>query len=118
MAKIIWTRTDEAPLLATYSLKPIVEAFASRAGIDVDTADISLAGRILAQFPDRLGDKKVDDALAQLGDGVRGGEAAADHDDRRGGRCRRRPSSRTCPGRGSRPWPSDSGPSRPTAGSR
>ncbi|MBF4548220.1 NADP-dependent isocitrate dehydrogenase [Corynebacterium afermentans subsp. lipophilum] len=68
MAKIIWTRTDEAPLLATYSLKPIVEAFASRAGIDVDTADISLAGRILAQFPDRLGDKEVDDALAQLGE--------------------------------------------------
>lgn len=68
MAKIIWTRTDEAPLLATYSLKPIVEAIASRAGIDVDTADISLAGRILAQFPDRLGDKKVDDALAQLGE--------------------------------------------------
>ena len=68
MAKIIWTRTDEAPLFATYSLKPIVEAFASRAGIDVDTADISLAGRILAQFPDRLGDKKVDDALAQLGE--------------------------------------------------
>ena len=68
MGKIIWTRTDEAPLLATYSLKPIVEAFASRAGIEVDTADISLAGRILAQFPDRLGDKKVDDALAQLGE--------------------------------------------------
>ena len=68
MSTIIWTRTDEAPLLATYSLKPIVEAFASRAGIDVDTADISLAGRILAQFPDRLGDKKVDDALAQLGE--------------------------------------------------
>ncbi|WP_066529796.1 NADP-dependent isocitrate dehydrogenase [Corynebacterium bouchesdurhonense] len=68
MSKIIWTRTDEAPLLATYSLKPIVEAFASRAGIDVDTADISLAGRILAQFPDRLGDKQVDDALAQLGE--------------------------------------------------
>lgn len=68
MSKIIWTRTDEAPLLATYSFKPIVEAFASRADIDVDTADISLAGRILAQFPDRLGDKKVDDALAQLGE--------------------------------------------------
>ena len=68
MSTIIWTRTDEAPLLATYSLKPIVEAFASRAGIDVDTADISLAGRILAQFPDRLGDKKVDDALTQLGE--------------------------------------------------
>ena len=68
MSTIIWTRTDEAPLLATYSLKPIVEAFASRAGIDVDTADISLAGRILAQFPERLGDKKVDDALTQLGE--------------------------------------------------
>ena len=68
MAKIIWTRTDEAPLLATYSLKPIVEAFASRAGIDVDTADISLAGRIISQFPERLTDEqKLDDALAQLG---------------------------------------------------
>jgi len=46
MAKIIWTRTDEAPLLATYSLKPVVEAFASTAGIEVETRDISLAGRI------------------------------------------------------------------------
>lgn len=51
MAKITWTRTDEAPLLATYSLKPIVEAFASTAGIDVETRDISLAARIAAQFP-------------------------------------------------------------------
>ena len=69
MSTIIWTRTDEAPLLATYSLKPIVEAFASQAGINVDTADISLAGRILAQFPDRLSDEqKMDDALAQLGE--------------------------------------------------
>ncbi|AQQ14481.1 Isocitrate dehydrogenase [NADP] [Corynebacterium glaucum] len=69
MSKIIWTRTDEAPLLATYSLKPIVEAFASQAGIDVETADISLAGRILAQFPDRLTDEqRMDDALAQLGE--------------------------------------------------
>ncbi|MEH0146542.1 NADP-dependent isocitrate dehydrogenase [Corynebacterium sp. Q4381] len=69
MSKIIWTRTDEAPLLATYSLKPIVEAFASQAGIDVETADISLAGRILAQFPDRLTDEQhIDDALAQLGE--------------------------------------------------
>ena len=48
MAKITWTRTDEAPLLATYSLKPIVEAFASTAGIDVETRDISLAARIAA----------------------------------------------------------------------
>ena len=69
MSTIIWTRTDEAPLLATYSLKPIVEAFASQAGIKVDTADISLAGRILAQFPDRLsGEQKMNDALAQLGE--------------------------------------------------
>ena len=67
MAKIIWTRTDEAPLLATYSFKPVVEAFASTAGIEVETRDISLAGRILAQFPERLGDKKVSDALAELG---------------------------------------------------
>ncbi|WP_026196334.1 NADP-dependent isocitrate dehydrogenase [Corynebacterium lubricantis] len=69
MAKIIWTRTDEAPLLATYSFKPIVEAFASNAGIDVETRDISLAGRIIAQFPERLNDnQKLDDALAGLGD--------------------------------------------------
>ncbi|WKD61867.1 Isocitrate dehydrogenase [NADP] [Corynebacterium ciconiae DSM 44920] len=69
MAKIIYTRTDEAPLLATYSLKPAVEAFAATAGIDVETSDISLAGRILAQFPDYLGeDQKVNDALAELGE--------------------------------------------------
>ena len=52
MAQIIYTRTDEAPLLATYSLKPIIEAFARKAGIDVTTRDISLASRVLAQFPD------------------------------------------------------------------
>lgn len=69
MAKIIYTRTDEAPLLATYSLKPVVEAFASTAGIEVETRDISLAGRILAQFPGYLNeDQKVDDALAELGE--------------------------------------------------
>lgn len=69
MAKIIWTRTDEAPLLATYSFKPIVEAFASTAGIDVETRDISLAGRILAQFPERLTEEqRMDDALAELGE--------------------------------------------------
>lgn len=64
MAKIIWTRTDEAPLLASYSFKPIVEAFASVAGIEVETADISLAARILAQFPET----KVPDALSELGE--------------------------------------------------
>ena len=69
MAKIIWTQTDEAPLLATYSLKPIVEAFASNAGVDVETCDISLAGRILAQFPDYLDeDQRVNDDLAKLGE--------------------------------------------------
>ena len=68
MAKIIYTRTDEAPLLATYSLKPVVEAFAATAGIDVETRDISLAGRILSQFSDYLTEEqRVDDALAELG---------------------------------------------------
>ncbi|GGF40868.1 isocitrate dehydrogenase, NADP-dependent [Marmoricola endophyticus] len=65
---IIYTHTDEAPLLATYSLLPIIEAYASTAGVAVETRDISLAGRILAQFPDRLTDEqRVDDALAELG---------------------------------------------------
>jgi len=68
LAKIIYTRTDEAPLLATYSLKPVVEAFAATAGIDVETRDISLAGRILSQFSDYLSEEqRVDDALAELG---------------------------------------------------
>ncbi|MDK8890903.1 NADP-dependent isocitrate dehydrogenase [Corynebacterium macclintockiae] len=69
MAKIIYTRTDEAPLLATYSLKPIVEAFASTSGVEVETRDISLAARILAAFSDVLpAEQKVDDALAELGE--------------------------------------------------
>jgi len=68
LAKIIYTRTDEAPLLATYSLKPVVEAFAATAGIDVETRDISLAGRILSQFSDYLTEEqRADDALAELG---------------------------------------------------
>ena len=68
LAKIIYTRTDEAPLLATYSLKPVVEAFAATAGIDVETRDISLAGRVLSQFSDYLTEEqRVDDALAELG---------------------------------------------------
>jgi len=68
LAKIIYTRTDEAPLLATYSLKPVVEAFAATAGIDVETRDISLAGRILSQFSDYLSEEqRADDALAELG---------------------------------------------------
>ena len=68
MAKIIYTKTDEAPLLATYSLKPIVEAFASTCGVDVETRDISVAARILAAFNDKLPEEqRVNDALAELG---------------------------------------------------
>ena len=66
-SKIIYTFTDEAPALATYSLLPIIEAFTSSADISVETRDISLAARILASFPERLGDKKVSDDLAELG---------------------------------------------------
>ncbi|MGJ1198052.1 NADP-dependent isocitrate dehydrogenase [Sphingobacterium spiritivorum] len=67
-SKIIYTKTDEAPLLATYSFLPIVQAFASSANIDVELRDISLAGRILASFPEYLKeDQKIADALAELG---------------------------------------------------
>ena len=67
-AKIIYTKTDEAPALATYSFLPIVKAFTDAAGIDVETRDISLAGRILANFPEQLSDEQQQsDALAELG---------------------------------------------------
>src|SRR5579862_7208699 len=63
------TLSDEAPALATHSLLPILRAFAAAADIEIDTADISLAGRILAQFPDRLeDDQQVPDALRELGE--------------------------------------------------
>ena len=66
---IIYTITDEAPALATHSFLPIVSAYASTAGVDVETRDITLAGRILAQFPDRLrDDQRVTDDLAELGE--------------------------------------------------
>jgi isocitrate dehydrogenase len=69
---IIYTHTDEAPLLATYSFLPVIEAFASTAGVDVETRDISLAGRILAQFGDLLPEEqRVPDALAELGELVK-----------------------------------------------
>jgi isocitrate dehydrogenase len=65
---IIYTITDEAPALATYSLLPIVKSFAGAAGVEVDTADISLAGRVLATFPEYLAaDQKIEDDLALLG---------------------------------------------------
>jgi isocitrate dehydrogenase len=66
---IIYTHTDEAPLLATYSFLPIISAYAGQAGVAVETRDISLAGRIIAQFPDRLTDEqRQEDALAELGE--------------------------------------------------
>ena len=66
--KIIWSVIDEAPALATYSLLPIVQAFAKEADVDVVTSDISLAGRVIATFPERLtDDQKMEDNLAELG---------------------------------------------------
>lgn len=66
---IIYTKTDEAPALATYSLLPIVQAFTKHAAINVETRDISLAGRILSQFPESLTeDQRIGDHLAELGD--------------------------------------------------
>ncbi len=75
-SKIIWTKIDEAPALATYSLLPIVQGFAKGTGVDIETSDISLAGRIKANFPDNLtDDQKIDDSLAMLGKLVKTPEA-------------------------------------------
>lgn len=69
MAKIIYTLTDEAPFLATHSFLPVIASFAKTAGVDVETRDISLSGRIIALFPERLTDEqRLDDALAELGE--------------------------------------------------
>ncbi|WP_154723981.1 NADP-dependent isocitrate dehydrogenase [Vibrio cyclitrophicus] len=66
---IIYTITDEAPALATYSLLPIIQSFTASSGIDVDTRDISLAGRIIANFPEHLNEEqRIGDALAELGE--------------------------------------------------
>ncbi|HEX4686627.1 MAG TPA: NADP-dependent isocitrate dehydrogenase [Nocardioides sp.] len=66
---IVYTHTDEAPLLATYSFLPIIQAYAGQAGVAVESRDISLAGRIIAKFPERLNDEqRLDDALAELGE--------------------------------------------------
>ena len=67
MAKfsIIWTKIDEAPALATYAFLPIIRAFTAGTGVNVETRDISLAGRIIANFPEKLtDDQRIDDALA------------------------------------------------------
>jgi isocitrate dehydrogenase len=67
-SKIIYTITDEAPMLATHSFLPIVQAFSKPANIDLETRDISLAGRILSNFPEYLKeDQKIADALSELG---------------------------------------------------
>lgn len=69
LAKIIYTKTDEAPFLATHSLLPIIKAFTKSSNIDVETRDISLAGRIIANFPEYLSeDQRMSDALSELGD--------------------------------------------------
>ncbi|HSD78191.1 MAG TPA: NADP-dependent isocitrate dehydrogenase [Solirubrobacteraceae bacterium] len=74
--KVIYTYTDEAPALATHSLLPILEAFAAPAGVELELRDISLAARILAQFPDRLtAEQRVPDALAELGELAQAPEA-------------------------------------------
>ncbi|NTV59840.1 MAG: NADP-dependent isocitrate dehydrogenase [Chlorobiaceae bacterium] len=68
-ATIIYTKIDEAPALATYSLLPVIQAYTRGTGVQVETRDISLAGRIIANFPDNLGeDQKITDQLAELGE--------------------------------------------------
>jgi isocitrate dehydrogenase len=68
-SKIIYTKTDEAPALATYSLLPIIQAYTSAAGVEVETRDISLAGRIIANFPEYLTEEqRIGDHLAELGE--------------------------------------------------
>src|ERR1044071_4142342 len=68
MAKIIYTHTDEAPLLATYSFLPIISAYASTAGVAVETRDTALGGRLIAQVPDRLTpEQRIGDDLSELG---------------------------------------------------
>ena len=75
-SKIIYTKTDEAPMLATHSLLPIINAFAAHAGVEIDTKDISLAARVLSAFPTYLQEnQRVDDALQELGELVKKPEA-------------------------------------------
>jgi len=69
MSIINWTKIDEAPAMATYSFLPIVQAFTKTAGIEVKTRDISLAGRVIALFPDRLeAEQRIDNELQKLGE--------------------------------------------------
>ena len=74
--KIIYTKVDEAPALATYSFLPIIQKFTEAAGVTVETRDISLAGRIIARFPEGLTDEqRQSDDLAELGELVKKPEA-------------------------------------------
>ncbi len=67
--KITWTKIDEAPALASYSLLPIIKSFSKKTGIEIEVKDISLAGRIIANFPDNLTDEqKIPDYLSELGE--------------------------------------------------
>ena len=75
-AKIIWSEIDEAPALATYAFLPIVQAFSKGTGVEVETRDISLAGRVIANFPEKLTpEQKIPDYLSELGDLVKTPEA-------------------------------------------
>ncbi len=75
-SKITWTKIDEAPALATYVLLPIVRAYTKGSGIEVETSDISLAGRIIANFPDKLTEEqKIPDCLTQLSEMAKTPEA-------------------------------------------
>ena len=75
-SKIVWTETDEAPLLATYSLLPIIRAYTAGTGIEIELRDISLVGRIVANFPDNLAEEqKIPDHLRELGELVKSPEA-------------------------------------------
>lgn len=75
-AKITWTKIDEAPALASYSLLPIVKSFLKNTGIEIETKDISLAGRIIANFPDNLtSEQKIPDALTEIGELAKKSEA-------------------------------------------
>ena len=69
LTKIIYTETDEAPMLATYSLLPVIQRFAKPLGIEVEKRDISVAGRLIANFPERLTpEQRIPDELAALGE--------------------------------------------------